>query len=50
VEAEELAAVMAEHDEGEEEAVGEGGNEKDVDGDDGRERPRSDDLGTALTP
>ena len=28
VEVEELAAVMAEHDEGEEEAVGEGGNEK----------------------
>ena len=26
VEVEELAAVMAEHDEGEEEAVGEGGN------------------------
>jgi hypothetical protein len=50
VEAEELAAVMAEHDEGEEEAVGEGGNEKEVDGDDGRECPRSDDLGTALTP
>jgi hypothetical protein len=33
-EAEELAAVMAEHDEGEEEAAGEGGNEKEVDGDD----------------
>jgi hypothetical protein len=34
VEVEELAAVMTEHDEGEEEAVGEGGNEKEVDGDD----------------
>jgi hypothetical protein len=30
----ELAAVITEHDEGEEEAVGEGGNEKEVDGDD----------------
>jgi hypothetical protein len=34
VEVEELAAVMTEHDEGEEKAVGEGGNEKEVDGDD----------------
>jgi hypothetical protein len=50
VDMEEFAAVVAEHDEGEEEAVGEGGNEKEVDGDDGRECPRSDDLGTALTP
>jgi hypothetical protein len=33
VEVEERAAVMAEHDEGEEEAVSEGGNEKEVDGD-----------------
>jgi hypothetical protein len=34
VEVEELATVMAEHDEGEEQAVGEGGDEEEVDGDD----------------